>query len=111
MGKKLARVRLVISASLSKVQFWPRPFKKERKSHFRWMQIRRIELKTADGLSPLPMSSAWVRDGLFLVRGRHSSGLEFLFLNIKLYEVKSCEDLSPTKNILAILWNLWLIVK
>ena len=33
----------------------------------RWMQIRRIELKTADGLSPLPMSSAWVRDGLFLV--------------------------------------------
>jgi hypothetical protein len=31
------------------------------------MQIRRIELKTADGLSPLPMSSAWVRDGLFLV--------------------------------------------
>jgi hypothetical protein len=33
----------------------------------RWMQIRRIELKTADGLSPLPMSSAWVRDGLFLI--------------------------------------------
>ncbi len=31
------------------------------------MQIRRIELKTADGLSPLPMSSAWVRDGLFLI--------------------------------------------
>ena len=31
------------------------------------MKIRRIELKTADGLSPLPMSSAWVRDGLFLI--------------------------------------------
>ena len=34
---------------------------------FRWMQIRRIALKTVDGLSPLPMSSAWVRDGLFVI--------------------------------------------
>ncbi len=33
----------------------------------RWMQIRRIALKTVDGLSPLPMSSAWVRDGLFVI--------------------------------------------
>ena len=31
------------------------------------MQIRRIVLKTVDGLSPLPMSSAWVRDGLFVI--------------------------------------------
>lgn len=31
------------------------------------MQIRRIALKTVDGLSPLPMSSAWVRDGLFVI--------------------------------------------
>ena len=31
------------------------------------MQIRRIELRTADGLSPLPMSCGWVRDGLFVI--------------------------------------------
>ena len=30
-------------------------------------RIRRIALKTVDGLSPLPMSSAWVRDGLFVI--------------------------------------------
>ena len=35
--------------------------------NYRWMQIRRIALKTVDGLSPLPMSSAWVRDGLFVI--------------------------------------------
>lgn len=31
------------------------------------MQIRRIEIKTVDGLSPIPVSSAWVRDGLFVI--------------------------------------------
>ncbi|XP_041980851.1 dmX-like protein 2 isoform X4 [Aricia agestis] len=33
----------------------------------RWMQLRRIELKTADGLPPLPMQISWVRDGIFVV--------------------------------------------
>ncbi|XP_040565654.1 dmX-like protein 2 isoform X5 [Lepeophtheirus salmonis] len=32
----------------------------------RWMQIRRVFLKTADGLSPTPMATSWVRDGLLL---------------------------------------------
>ena len=31
------------------------------------MQIRRIAIKTVDGLSPMPVSSAWVRDGIFVV--------------------------------------------
>ena len=31
------------------------------------MQIRRIAIKTVDGLSPMPVSSAWVRDGLFVL--------------------------------------------
>ena len=39
----------------------------------RWMQIRRIVLKTVDGLSPLPMSSAWVRDGLFVIGKKNAS--------------------------------------
>ena len=34
---------------------------------FRWMQIRRIAIKTVDGLSPMPVSSGWVRDGLFVI--------------------------------------------
>ncbi|XP_052752135.1 dmX-like protein 1 isoform X3 [Galleria mellonella] len=33
----------------------------------RWMQLRRIELKTADGLPPLPMQISWVRDGILVV--------------------------------------------
>ncbi|CAB3244524.1 unnamed protein product [Arctia plantaginis] len=33
----------------------------------RWMQLRRIELKTADGLPPLPMQMSWVRDGILVV--------------------------------------------
>ena len=35
--------------------------------YLRWMQIRRIAIKTVDGLSPMPVSSAWVRDGIFVV--------------------------------------------
>ena len=31
------------------------------------MQIRRIAIKTVDGLSPVPVSSGWVRDGLFVI--------------------------------------------
>lgn len=31
------------------------------------MQLRRIELKTADGLPPLPMQISWVRDGILVV--------------------------------------------
>ena len=31
------------------------------------MQIRRIAIKTVDGLSPMPVSSGWVRDGLFVI--------------------------------------------
>ena len=31
------------------------------------MQIRRIAIKTVDGLSPMPVSSAWVRDGIFVI--------------------------------------------
>ena len=34
---------------------------------YRWMQIRRIAIKTVDGLSPTPVSSGWVRDGLFVI--------------------------------------------
>ncbi|KAG5673298.1 hypothetical protein PVAND_003358 [Polypedilum vanderplanki] len=33
----------------------------------RWMKLRQIELKTADGLPPLPMQISWVRDGIFVV--------------------------------------------
>lgn len=32
----------------------------------RWMKLRQIELKTADGLPPLPMQISWVRDGIFV---------------------------------------------
>lgn len=32
----------------------------------RWMKVRQIELKTADGLPPLPMQISWVRDGIFV---------------------------------------------
>ena len=30
------------------------------------MQIRRIALRTADGLNPTPMAISWVRDGIFM---------------------------------------------
>lgn len=30
------------------------------------MQIRRIALRTADGLNPTPMSISWVRDGVLM---------------------------------------------
>ncbi len=30
------------------------------------MQIRRIALRTADGLNPTPMSFSWVRDGVLM---------------------------------------------
>ena len=33
---------------------------------WRWMTFRRIELKTVDGLSPLPMAVSWARDGVLL---------------------------------------------
>lgn len=33
----------------------------------RWMQLRRIDLKTADCLPPLPMQISWVRDGILVV--------------------------------------------
>ncbi|GAB6032390.1 hypothetical protein CHUAL_011029 [Chamberlinius hualienensis] len=33
----------------------------------RWMKVRSISLKTADGLPPLPMQISWVRDGLLVV--------------------------------------------
>eukprot|EP00094_Tigriopus_californicus_P002839 TCALIF_02737-PA protein Name:"Similar to DMXL1 DmX-like protein 1 (Homo sapiens)" AED:0.22 eAED:0.22 QI:0/0.72/0.68/1/1/1/19/158/2211 len=32
----------------------------------RWMQIRRVALKTADGLNPTPMAMSWVRDGILM---------------------------------------------
>ena len=32
----------------------------------RWMQIRRIGLRTADGLNPTPMAISWVRDGILM---------------------------------------------
>lgn len=32
----------------------------------RWMKLRQIELRTADGLPPLPMQISWVRDGIFV---------------------------------------------
>ena len=32
----------------------------------RWMQIRRIALRTADGLNPTPMAVSWVRDGILM---------------------------------------------
>lgn len=30
------------------------------------MQIRRVALKTADGLNPTPMAMSWVRDGILM---------------------------------------------
>ena len=45
----------------------PLLFSKCKSFHVRWMQIRRIGIKTADGLSPMPVSSGWVRDGLFVI--------------------------------------------
>ena len=30
------------------------------------MQIRRITLRTADGLNPTPMAMSWVRDGVLM---------------------------------------------
>ena len=33
----------------------------------KWMAIRTTELKTADGLPPLPMQMSWVRDGILVV--------------------------------------------
>merc|ERR550519_2526968 len=33
---------------------------------WRWMTFRRIELRTADGLPPLPMAISWARDGVLL---------------------------------------------
>lgn len=33
----------------------------------RWMKVRSIALKTADGLPPLPMQISWVRDGILVV--------------------------------------------
>lgn len=33
----------------------------------RWMKLRVIDLKTADGLPPLPMQISWVRDGILVV--------------------------------------------
>merc|ERR1719318_1463345 len=33
---------------------------------WRWMTFRRIELKTADGLPPLPMAVSWARDGVLM---------------------------------------------
>ena len=33
----------------------------------RWLRLRSLELKTADGLPPLPMHLSWVRDGIFVV--------------------------------------------
>merc|ERR1719188_1509540 len=32
----------------------------------RWMQIRKITLRTADGLNPTPMAMSWVRDGVLM---------------------------------------------
>ncbi|XP_046448229.1 dmX-like protein 2 isoform X2 [Daphnia pulex] len=33
----------------------------------RWLRLRSLELRTADGLPPLPMHLSWVRDGIFVV--------------------------------------------
>lgn len=33
----------------------------------RWMKLRTTNLKTADGLPPLPMQMSWVRDGILVV--------------------------------------------
>lgn len=33
----------------------------------RWLRLRSLELKTADGLPPLPMHLSWVRDGIFVI--------------------------------------------
>lgn len=33
----------------------------------RWMKLRAISLRTADGLPPLPMQISWVRDGILVV--------------------------------------------
>ena len=31
------------------------------------MKLRKIDLRTADGLPPLPMQISWVRDGILVV--------------------------------------------
>lgn len=33
----------------------------------RWLCIRFLELKSADGLPPLPTTLGWVRDGLLII--------------------------------------------
>ncbi|XP_046400831.1 dmX-like protein 2 isoform X2 [Ischnura elegans] len=33
----------------------------------RWMKLRKIDLRTADGLPPLPMQISWVRDGILVI--------------------------------------------
>ena len=33
----------------------------------RWLRLRSVELRTADGLPPLPMHLSWVRDGIFVI--------------------------------------------
>ena len=35
--------------------------------NFKWMNLRQIELHTADGLPALPMQISWVRDGILVV--------------------------------------------
>lgn len=70
------------------------------------MQLRRIDLKTADGLPPLPMQISWVRDGILVVgmdsemhvysqwkpenlqiAAGHASGLVSYVLNCVFYNV------------------------
>lgn len=55
---------------------------------FRWMQIRRIAIKTVDGLSPMPVSSGWVRDGLFVI------GMDSEFAVYSQWKSTSVEDSS-----------------
>ena len=52
------------------------------------MQIRRIAIKTVDGLSPMPVSSGWVRDGLFVI------GMDSEFAVYSQWKSTSVEDSS-----------------
>ncbi|OQR78759.1 dmX protein 2 [Tropilaelaps mercedesae] len=63
------------STSASTGSSYHRPLLKQRSSmapqvessRLRWMQIRGLELRTADGLPALPMQLSWVRDGILVV--------------------------------------------
>lgn len=68
----------------------------------RWMKLRQIELKTADGLPPLPMQISWVRDGIF-VAGMDSEMHVYSqwkpreYEQIRLHHLESMDNFNDTR--------------